>query len=571
MPRSRPRRASAAAADSVSAAPPLPRSFPTALLPVLGICALALLLRLWGIGWALPNAARFFSYHPDESVVVLYSLVVNPFLLLLDPGFYNYGSLSLLLNGAVIHLGEGVGLIEAGPGPGIPSAGALLAARLITAFLGAATCAFLYGTGRVLYGGASGIIAALLYAVAPLAVQHGHFATVDVPATFWIAGCLYFAARYAAGETRRRPRDLFWCGLWAGLAAATKYNASLALFAGLAAWWLGGRQIPPARNLVIGAALGFVVGCPGILLNPSALLAGIAYEAQHVREGHGIVFARTPPGLLYHWTFNLRWGLGLPLMLLALIGAGSGLYRRRPADLILLAFALPYYLLIGLAQVKFARYTLPLFPPLLLLVGSLLPPAPDQAKSYRRIALGAIGAAVAYALCFSLAIVSVLRQTDPRDQAASFLRAERGIASVGFAKGPWFFSPPLGPQITHPFPPVAQESARTVESPRLFPAVGPDGQPVEWSVDLLRATPPDAVVMSEFEYADAERIGYPPAMEYLEALLSAYPNRRVFANPMQVFGLSFTKVSDTGRLPLPSQSLPEDMRYANPATIVFTR
>ena len=37
--------------------------------PLLFILLLALGLRLWGIGWGLPNATRLFSYHPDESLV----------------------------------------------------------------------------------------------------------------------------------------------------------------------------------------------------------------------------------------------------------------------------------------------------------------------------------------------------------------------------------------------------------------------------------------------------------------------------------------------------------------------
>ena len=316
--------------------------------PLLFILLLALGLRLWGIGWGLPNATRLFSYHPDESLVVGASLTVNPFAFQFDPGFYNYGSLGLLLNSVAIHLGEFAGLVPPGPAQGVPSATALLVARLVTAFLGVGTCGFLFGAGRRLYGAAAGIAAAIFYAITPLAVQHGHFATVDVPATFFVAGAIYFAVRHLEPSSCR-PRDLLWCGLWSGFAAATKYNTGLVILAGLAAWWL--TETRPAKSLIvlIGAAVfGFLVGCPAILLNFTGTLGAILYESAHARSGHGDVFDATPPAFIYHAFFNLRWGLGWPLAdRLRRRSSVYALYRRRPGDLLLLAFALPFYMLMG--------------------------------------------------------------------------------------------------------------------------------------------------------------------------------------------------------------------------------
>jgi 4-amino-4-deoxy-L-arabinose transferase-like glycosyltransferase len=555
-----------------------PRPWAALLFPG-AIALLALALRLWGITWALPNAGRWFSYHPDESVVVGASLRVNPLLLLLDPGFYNYGSLSLLLNGLFIHLGEWVGLVGSGPAPNAPSAGALLTARLVTAVLGTGTCLFLYGTGRLLYGRVAGFAAALLYAVAPLAVQHGHFATVDVPATFWVAGSLYFAARHTSPE--RRPRDLFWAGLWAGLAAAAKYNAGIVLLAAWAAWFVG-RPRAGGRTLAVsiaGAAVGFLAGCPGIFLNTPRFLHDFLFEVGHSQQGSADLFTGTPSGLIYHLTFNLAWGMGWPLVIAAIAGVGYGLYRRRPGDLVLLAFALPYYLLIGLAQVKFARYTLPLFPPLLLLVGGWVPAA-AKGRAVGRLALGALGAAAAVALVLSLAFDAVMTRPDSRDEAAAYLR-DKAVPSVGFATGPWFWSPTLAPGLTNPTPLLAQQAALESVSPTLFPsavleeAVNANGQliqrprPVEWNVDLLRSTDPAAVALSEFEYADAQRINNPSARAYLTEVAARYPTRRIFAHTVQVFGLPVTKLNESRGLP--TQHLPHDMLYTNPATVVYTR
>jgi hypothetical protein len=495
----------------------------------------------------------------------------------------------LLLYGLFIDLGTWTGLIPAGPAQGIPSANALLTARLITAILGASTCLFLYGAGRLLYGRRAGAVAAMLYAITPLPVQHGHFATVDVPATFWIAGAIYFAARYLSA-TENLPRDLFWCGLWSGLAAASKYNAGLILFSGIAVWWLTRERaetnketdktnrFKPLLGMIGGAAFGFIVGCPGVFLNPAKLLADIQFEAQHVRQGHGDVFTNTPSGFLYHITFNLAWGMGWPLVIAMLAAVGYAVYRRRPGDLVLFAFALPYYILIGLPAIKFARYTLPLFPPLLLFIGAMVPPLVQKAQS--RVVLGALGLASGFALFLTLGFNSVMTRPDTRDSAAAFLR-EKNIASVGFEAGPWFYSPPLGPMLTHPFPPVAQRSVLEIAAPRLFPSAKvsemlnangetvPKLESVEWSAELLLQNDPQAVSVSEINYADAQRIASPNAKNFMDTVTQRYPNRQIFAETVQVFGIPITKLNSARGLP--TQNLPHDMLYTNPTTVIFTK
>ncbi|GAB4451904.1 MAG: hypothetical protein OHK0029_01910 [Armatimonadaceae bacterium] len=534
-------------------------------LPV-GIALLALLMRLSGIGWALPTENRLFSFHPDESVVVSRSLAVNPLTFQLDPQFYNYGSLGLLVNGLFIHLGEMTGLVRESPAPGIPSASALLMARLVTVGLGVGTCLFLFAIGRLLYSRTAGAVAAALYAIAPLAVQHGHFATVDVPATFWLTGALYFAVRHLSDE--RKAQDLLWCGVWAGLAAATKYNAGLALLSGIVAWaQIKPRPISGIALLIGGAAAGFLLGCPGLLLNFEQFWTDFQYEANHVRQGHGDTFVNTSPGFLYQIYFNLGWGLGAPLLIVALTGLVFALIRRRPGDLALLAFFVPYYLLIGnpAIQIKFARYAIPLLPPLLLWAGALIPEW-KTGKIGERIATVGIAAAAVFALLVSLAFNNAMTGTDPRDEAAVYLK-QQGLSPVGFATGPWFYSPTLGPLLTHYIPPIAQKSALDIETPRLIPAIW-EGKPVEWSVPLLRASQPQAVPLSELnEYADAVRIEKPEAMEYINTLQANYPTKKVFAAPLTVLGLPISRLTEVNGLPV--QNLPHDMLYTNPTVVVF--
>ena len=530
----------------------------------------ALTLRIWGVTWALPDASRAFSFHPDESIVVGASLRVNPLLLLLDPGFYNYGSLSLLLNGFFIHLAEWIGLVVPGIAPGVPSAGALLTARLVTAFLGAGTCPLLFAAGRRLYGVPAGIAAAGLYAVSPLAVQHGHFATVDVPATFFVAGAVYFAAAYFAASGAN-PRSLLWCGLWAGFAAAAKYNAGLVLLAGVAAWWLvsATRTIKGLAGLIGMAALGFLLGCPGVLLNTSAFIRDFLFEANHVRTGSGDIFVGTPSAFIYHPTFTLPWSVGSLTALAILAGIAYALYRHRPADAILAAFALPYFIVIGLAEVKFARYLLPLLPPLLLWAGATLPQRTAD-KGFRPVA-AALGVCGAFALLISLAFDNVMTQTDTRDLAAAAIREGNTagkIASVGFATGPVVLLPHPAPALTVPIPLRAKEAAATLENLRLIPADG------EWNVAQLTAENADAVALSEFEYGHLQARPRPEFEAYLAELRNHYPNRQVFGKPLRIFGLDLTGFyiqHERFNLPAQFMPLPHDMLYTNPTTLLYTK
>src|SRR5207244_2433275 len=103
-----------------------------------------------------------------------------------------------------------------------------LAGRLVTALLGVGTIPVVFVLGARLYCRRTGLLAALLYTIAPLAVLHAHFLTVDVPATFFVSLVLLWSARLLSAV---RWRDVVIAGIWCGLAAATKYTAGLAIVA----------------------------------------------------------------------------------------------------------------------------------------------------------------------------------------------------------------------------------------------------------------------------------------------------------------------------------------------------
>lgn len=388
----------------------------------------ALSVRLVGLRWGLPNAEHWGSYHPDErqTVAAVFRMVNEGGF---NPHFFNYPSLYLYLVYAA-HLVAGIlGLTHAITPDNAAwafSHDVILAGRIATAVLGAATAVAVFGLGREVGGKTSGpgLLAGTLMALMPGHVQHSHFATVDVPATFFVALSLWLAVRaarppegiqggeYATGAAanalangaRHRRKWLLWSAFAAGLATATKYNAGLVLVAPLTALFFLSGQISSGRwktvALLVGAAtLGFLLGCPYSALSFAEFWGdgqnnGFAYELfVHPREGSGEVFLQTGRfGWWHHLAFNLPFAMTAPLLVLALLGvsgflaswlgkwffARGGVHfvpRHRAGHIIAIAlpliiFVLFYFFALGFSHVRFLRYVLPLLPALCVLAAS---------------------------------------------------------------------------------------------------------------------------------------------------------------------------------------------------------
>jgi 4-amino-4-deoxy-L-arabinose transferase-like glycosyltransferase len=550
--------------------------------PTLGIVALivllGLVLRLWGIGWSLPNAVHpLATYHPDELVNLNAARQADIPHGKFDIGFYNYGAFYFYLVSFAQSFARGYGLIpptpaETGASPlaamvaGAPETAALfLVGRLVTALLGAATIAVVFAIGNRLAGKQTGYVAALLYAVAPLAVVHAHFLTVDVPATFFVSLALLWSLRLLMHQTWR---DYTLAAVWCGLAAATKYNAGLVLIAPLLAHLLN--RIPNACQLHRGgqfvvlltvSALTFLIGCPGPILNLDAFWdglpnypgSGVRYELfEHSRTGHELLFVNTGPGWWYHLVVSLPYGLGLPLMLLALAGIVFACVRRTRADIILLGFLLVYYGATGLSAVRFARYMIPLFPVFCALAARLVTISYGKANVVRL--LQAVGAAVLFLTAlYTFSLVHVMAGTDPRDRAATAMDQElpQG-ASVAVAKIPWFYSPPLSPYFGAL---AAPARAHAVASTTRYQLRMP---PAEWDTSVLNP-PPDAVVVSNIETMHAvDRLHQVAPTKFMQSIPADY--RREVYGPGTVFYPGIRQVL-----------IPEDLLYIIPTLTLYRK
>ncbi len=589
-------------------------------------------MRLVGIGWSLPNAERHYSYHPDEWLLLLASyFVINPYAGEFLPGFYNYGTLPMYLWSVWLHWLSAVGVIDRLPENATPvqlaelRAQLYLWARILVALMGAGTAVVVGRTVAQVAGIGAGVVSALAMAFAPAFVVHSRFMTVDMPTTFFVA--LAFHQAVALHASPRPMRTLLWGAFWAGCAAGSKYNAGLALLAPLVGLWLL-PNLPVAKRLfgsvaAVGVAgLTFLIVCPGVWADSARFWANFWYEVRHVGQGHGEIFTDTGLGWLYHLKPNLSTGFGAVGLLASAVG--WALHARNRVWWGVLAASLAYYLLIGAAEVRFLRYTFPLFPMLAMGVGLLMnppsprpspplrrgerenlagganspsprpspplrrgerenladganPPSPQPSpplrrgeragvfplsrsagegdtggEGYRKILTRAlVVAALGWQLLSAASLTACMVRPDARDQAAEWARATLPEgARIGFPTVPWFYTPPLFPEIGELRWQDRLAAAQRATRYRLIPLAPP-----EWNAEALQATLPEYLIISEFESRDVARIGRADYRAFMRIVEARYTLLRTFENEPVLLGRR--------------EDMPHDLLYICPKIYIY--
>jgi hypothetical protein len=243
-----------------------------------------------------------------------------------------------------------------------PQPEAFIAARLTTIGFGAATTIAVMLLVRELGGGLITIIlAGLLVAMNPLAVDHSRLISPDIPATFFVTLAVFYSARIAqAGGLN----SYLAAGVMAGLAASTKYNAGLVAVSIVVAHVLHhGPATSRAGLLAASAAVSiaaFLLSSPYMLLDFGNATEDFLFEVRHYRTGHAGAEGDT-------LQTNLSWLVEFvgPILPLALVPA---LGRDRRSFVAIYAFILAYFLLISVQVVRFERNLLPIVPTLCALI-----------------------------------------------------------------------------------------------------------------------------------------------------------------------------------------------------------
>jgi hypothetical protein len=549
----------------------------------------ALLIRLPGIGWGLKNDLHNTSYHPDEPVIFGYSRAIVPGQGQFVPGFYNYGTLYLTM----LRIASDITTTYTG-GPKTKGDGwswtnpdntdwdwvsrCDMAGRLISVFAGAGTALLAFFIGRMAFGVRAGAIAGSVMAIAPAFVMHSRFQTVDVVAMFFLTFSTFYAFRivYQPGAMSL-AKAATWSGVFAGLSAGTKYTGVLALFSLYAALVLLGSEKRPGaiKAALIGtfaAALAFVVTTPGVLLQTSIFLKDFTYEMQHTATGHDMVFTGTPSGFIYH-LMNLGIGVDGLLAVLGLAGLFWAAYKKHPWAIILLAFWVPYYIVISRAEVKFIRYSIPL--ELAVAVGcGYLMVAAHRRGGYGRIIVGVgilgFGGFGGGGLRSTFATTLGMMRTDPRDEAVNYM-SDHGGGHVGLPRDPWYWSPPLFADSAEPRSVPAPRRLAEIKSEAKLPVdlvLNSDGGFTEWDPRLVTQVRPDWIAYSSFEYLPVARLAnfkdlpqdqqtvVDSANQFTAKIQESY-DLTLFGSPVPAW--------------MPEEIMPEDFLYVQPVIWVWHR
>ena len=547
----------------------------------LAVFVLALAIRLVGIGWGLKNDLHNQSYHPDEGDIFAYSQQIEPAHLKFTPGFYNYGTLYLT---TLRIASDMTAAYTGGMDPKNPDsvwsyvARCNLAGRIISAFAGAGTVLLVFLILRRFSTLLGSLAGAAILGFAPAHVVHSRFQTVDVSAVFLLAASVYFAFKLIPTDGDAPPTEkdiLKWVvlsGVFAGLSGGTKYTGVLGILSVLVILFFYRKTtfLKVAAIAVGGTVLAFIVATPGVLLDSQKFQRDFTYEMAHTSTGHGLVFEGTANGFVYQFA-NLVQGFGTIATLLGLVALCYAAYRRRVWAIALLAFILPYYVVIGRAEAKFMRYTFPIYLGLSVGFGWAVGKSIEK-KGIGRLAVAggilAIGGIDYGGLMGTVRNTSYMVAEDPRDAAARYLKGVakgKGSVVVGLVEDPWFWSPPLFPDSTasRAVPRAKRDEAMAAATaPKVTYYHNLDGSPTQFDKRLLTEIKPDDVAYSSFEYEDPIR---------LQGRTDVSDTGKALANQYTAFVEELEKDYEPDRTFGDTMIATHDMEYIQPRVVVWKR
>jgi len=350
-----------------------------------GILLCALFVRLYGIAWD-----GGLEFHPDERQLLMVvddlsfpwppdfsSLLSNasPW----NPDFFSYGSLPIYLLRIAIDVVTPIGgwfNYEIEP---------YVVGRVLSALFDTLTVFLVYLLGKKLRSANVGLLAAALTAATVLHVQLAHFYTVDTLLTTFVVLLFYLILWAAEAPSTKRAVLL---GVVLGMTMATKLSAApigVCIFFGFFLAPVDGEERRFLQRLwqavslcaitvVVGVAVFFICE-PYAFIDIGAFIIDVTFESGMASGVIDVPYTRQFLGTTAYW-YQLQqaivWSTGIALGLAAIAGgiseaiAAIRAWRREHifelGTIVLFAWTLIYFAIIGRMQARFLRYMLPLLP-----------------------------------------------------------------------------------------------------------------------------------------------------------------------------------------------------------------
>jgi hypothetical protein len=373
-------------------------------------------LRFWGIGFGAPLTSNLYI-RPDESLVIVSGALGVP-------STYAYPAFFLELSALIFRLMGG----EPATGFGLDPTPYYIAVRIVAALFGSATVVLVYLIAKRVLDGYWPMLAALVYAVSPLAVRDAHYAVTDIPSVFFQTAVVWLALRYVDAEPGRATRQFWWATFALGLSMNTKYAGVLLSTVLISAVWMRckrtGEPIPLRRLAAATGGLAVMFAA----VNPFLL---VKFELAR-KEIWSIVRA------LYFWQpgdpeWNLTyalWQVVKPLgqgsggwtgASLAMAGACYAIWKRDKALLLIAQPVLSTFLiLLPFQHTVPYRYLLPALPCIAILSVVLFGRLTRVPKPFAWAAAASL--LVAVELTTSARLVWLLGKPDSRSLAGAWIQ-----------------------------------------------------------------------------------------------------------------------------------------------------
>lgn len=495
------------------------------------ILAAALFLRLYGIGWGLPDAGHpTYSYHPDEALHIQWARWLAHGKVV--PKHFMYGGTLYfhLLNAYAIFADYLGSLIDAYNA----LARVILVGRFFQVAIALLTMLTVYACGRKLYDERTAVLAALCIAVMPAHVIFVQSVRPDEVSALIGALLLLLAAAIWRAPPERVRRLAIIAGFGLGVTLAFRFTLVLLVAAPIAAYVIRMRgERPECRKyLVDGLGVGlcglvsYLLVSPQTLLYPRIFLDGIhvqwLYQSTPFPDS-----ASAGPLLLQHGWSMLHQAMGFPLYFLGMLALGCALARRTAPDWILLAGIVPYFMLTAIGTWVVVRYMLPLMPLLALLIARLIVAGWDAKQSWRHAIAGGVALVIGVTVLADVSYLRLAAAPDVRDTTAKWISEELPqkacFVDVQGYVGDQFFNPPI--------------SGKTcVASYRLQSAA---------AAELFSNHSFDYLILNEYLYKNMERLGAAHTQDahrvFYEALSqSSYTVIASFKPKPEILGIDFS-------------------------------
>ena len=377
-----------------------------------------------------------------------------------------------------------------------------------------------------------------------LHVRDSHYGVPDVPTTFFVS--LSVLLCLLAAQTRAKKYFALAAAM-AAYAIATKWNVWLVVIPLIIAVVFSLRASPLrakgrawASMLILLASfffIGFALGGFQLMLKPGTYLEYALREAQAGEAGgFGFWQIDTLPGWLFY-VKTLLYGIGPVMLALAAVGLARRtlmVFKTRDiSSLVLIAFPISYFLIMGATRHYFARYALPLVPFAAVLSADVIMAMitrwqPGRKRLVVGAAIGIVVVSIIPPLVNSLQHDVLLSRTDTRTIAKQW--SEANISAGAKIAIDWpFHGPPLATADQH------RPSSITYD----VTWVGQTGL-AEHSLDWYRQQGYDYLIASSFIYnipllfpdQDAQRNSFYAQLPQQTTLVQEfYPNESVSEPP----------------------------------------